>query len=49
MEHSAPCRISMHIKELIIDGFKSYANRTVISGWDQGKWFAMIWSGVGDH
>ncbi len=26
----------MHIKELIIDGFKSYANRTVISGWDQG-------------
>jgi len=24
----------MHIKELIVDGFKSYANRTVISGWD---------------
>lgn len=24
----------MHIKELIIDGFKSYANRTVISGFD---------------
>ena len=25
----------MFIKEVIIDGFKSYANRTVISGWDQ--------------
>ena len=25
----------MHIKEVIIDGFKSYANRTVISGWDR--------------
>lgn len=25
----------MHIKEIILDGFKSYANRTVISGWDQ--------------
>jgi structural maintenance of chromosome 2 len=24
----------MHIKQVIIDGFKSYANRTVISGWD---------------
>ena len=24
----------MFIKELIIDGFKSYANRTVVSGWD---------------
>jgi len=24
----------MHIKEIVIDGFKSYANRTVISGWD---------------
>ncbi|KAI9206146.1 RecF/RecN/SMC [Polychytrium aggregatum] len=24
----------MHIQEVIIDGFKSYANRTVISGWD---------------
>lgn len=24
----------MYIKEIIIDGFKSYANRTVISGWD---------------
>ena len=24
----------MHIKEVIIDGFKSYANRTVISGFD---------------
>jgi chromosome segregation ATPase len=27
--------LSMFIKELIIDGFKSYANRTVVSGWDQ--------------
>ena len=25
----------MHIKELIIDGFKSYAHRTVISGFDE--------------
>ena len=24
----------MHIEELIIDGFKSYATRTVIKGWD---------------
>jgi len=24
----------MYIKEIIIDGFKSYANRTVISGFD---------------
>jgi len=24
----------MRVKEVIIDGFKSYANRTVISGWD---------------
>lgn len=24
----------MFIKELIVDGFKSYANRTVVSGWD---------------
>jgi structural maintenance of chromosome 2 len=24
----------MFIEELIIDGFKSYAQRTVISGWD---------------
>ena len=24
----------MHITEVIIDGFKSYASRTVISGWD---------------
>jgi len=24
----------MHIKQVIIDGFKSYANRTVINGWD---------------
>ena len=24
----------MYIKELIIDGFKSYASRTVISGFD---------------
>lgn len=24
----------MHIKEVIIDGFKSYATRTVISGFD---------------
>lgn len=24
----------MHVEELIIDGFKSYATRTVISGWD---------------
>lgn len=24
----------MYIKELIIDGFKSYANRVVVSGWD---------------
>lgn len=24
----------MHIEELIIEGFKSYATRTVISGWD---------------
>lgn len=26
---------TMYIKELIIDGFKSYATRTVISGWDR--------------
>ncbi len=26
---------AMKIKEIIIDGFKSYANRTVISGWDE--------------
>lgn len=25
----------MHIKELVIDGFKSYAKRTVIKGWDR--------------
>ena len=25
----------MHIEEVIIDGFKSYATRTVISGWDR--------------
>jgi len=25
----------MHIKEIIVDGFKSYATRTVISGWDK--------------
>lgn len=25
----------MWVKEVIIDGFKSYANRTVISGWDK--------------
>ena len=24
----------MWVKEVIVDGFKSYANRTVISGWD---------------
>jgi structural maintenance of chromosome 2 len=24
----------MHIQEVIVDGFKSYATRTVISGWD---------------
>lgn len=24
----------MYIEELIIDGFKSYATRTTISGWD---------------
>lgn len=24
----------MHVEELILDGFKSYATRTVISGWD---------------
>jgi structural maintenance of chromosome 2 len=24
----------MHITEVVIDGFKSYANRTVISGFD---------------
>ncbi|KAI9222152.1 RecF/RecN/SMC [Blastocladiella britannica] len=24
----------MHIKEIVLDGFKSYATRTVISGWD---------------
>ena len=24
----------MFIKEIVIDGFKSYAQRTVISGWD---------------
>ncbi|KAF8942673.1 Structural maintenance of chromosomes protein 2 [Haplosporangium gracile] len=27
-------RINMHIEELIIDGFKSYATRTSIPGWD---------------
>ncbi len=25
----------MRVKEVIIDGFKSYANRTVISGFDK--------------
>ncbi|KAJ3378194.1 Structural maintenance of chromosomes protein 2 [Entophlyctis sp. JEL0112] len=25
----------MHIEEIVIDGFKSYATRTVISGWDR--------------
>jgi len=25
----------MHVKEVSIDGFKSYANRTVINGWDK--------------
>ena len=25
----------MYIEEIILDGFKSYANRTVISGWDK--------------
>jgi len=25
----------MHIKQIIIDGFKSYANRTVIDNWDK--------------
>jgi predicted ATP-dependent endonuclease of OLD family len=25
----------MHLKEIILDGFKSYATRTVISGWDE--------------
>ncbi len=24
----------MYIEEVILDGFKSYATRTVISGWD---------------
>lgn len=24
----------MYIEEIILEGFKSYANRTVISGWD---------------
>jgi structural maintenance of chromosome 2 len=24
----------MYIKELVLDGFKSYQTRTVISGWD---------------
>lgn len=24
----------MYIQEIIIDGFKSYATRTVINGWD---------------
>ena len=27
--------IIMYIEELILDGFKSYATRTVISGWDR--------------
>ena len=25
----------MYIEELILDGFKSYAKRTVVSGWDR--------------
>ena len=25
----------MHIKEVVIDGFKSYAQRTVVSGFDE--------------
>lgn len=28
------CQADMRIEELIIDGFKSYASHTVISGWD---------------
>jgi hypothetical protein len=28
-------RKAMHLKEIILDGFKSYATRTVISGWDE--------------
>jgi hypothetical protein len=31
---SAAHTAAMFIKEIIIDGFKSYANRTVIPGWD---------------
>jgi structural maintenance of chromosome 2 len=25
----------MHLQEVIIDGFKSYAQRTVVTGWDE--------------
>jgi hypothetical protein len=34
--------LAMHIKELIIDGFKSYANRTVVTGWDQVCPFVLL-------
>ena len=33
IDHSSP-KSTMKVEELIIDGFKSYATRTVISGWD---------------
>eukprot|EP00923_Selenidium_pygospionis_P022478 GHVN01038867.1.p1 GENE.GHVN01038867.1~~GHVN01038867.1.p1 ORF type:complete len:1228 (+),score=209.98 GHVN01038867.1:8698-12381(+) len=29
----SPC-VSMYLEEIILDGFKSYATRTVVSGWD---------------
>lgn len=32
----------MRVVEVIIDGFKSYAVRTVISGWDV-RIFACVW------
>lgn len=31
---SIALEIAMYIEEIILEGFKSYANRTVISGWD---------------
>lgn len=32
--HCNPARARMHIKEVVIDGFKSYSQRTSITGWD---------------
>jgi structural maintenance of chromosome 2 len=33
-EMAAPHNLKMHIRELVLDGFKTYAHRTVIQGFD---------------